>query len=156
MYRELRKNIIKSAITGILFTLLSFYLFLPPISVYAGEFWFWLATVILSFAWPFIFASYQPASQPRKRVQVGSHSVALPFWERDKLRIILIAAVLLPLLFWALGALFMSAPLFHARGYAGVIEVEDAVFAEDMPEVTEVTDAILAELKKDGMELKQL
>ena len=143
MYRELRKSILKSVITGILFTLISFYLFLPPISVYAGGFWFWIATVIFSFSWPFIFASYQPASQPRKRVRVGSRSVALPFWERDKLRIILVAAVLLPLLFWVFGAFFTSAPFFHARSYAGVIEVEEAVFSEDMPEVTEVTDIAL-------------
>lgn len=139
----MKKRATLSALTGILFTVITFYFFLPPISVYSAGFWMWLTLVILSFVAPLALCPYPPASKPRRRIRLGEKTVTLPSMREDRVRVILLGAAALPLAVLLVGSLFTSAPLFYARSYASVIEIEQAVFAEDMPETTEVTDIAL-------------
>ncbi len=137
----LKKKIILSAVSGILFAALTFFLCLPALSVFSVGFWFWLTFTLAFFAWPFFFPNGEV------KVKRVNGKVAGVSFKNDtnhaKLCGILAACCVLPLVFCLLAALFSSAPIFHAKRYASVITVETADFATDMPETTEVSNIAL-------------
>ena len=129
-------KIILSVVSGILFTAISFYIALPPINPMAPEFWSYLMFVILSFSYPFLFKSAED-SHPKKirqnsRFEFNGHRL-------NKLTLLITVA---PIIVLILGSV-ISSEVFNARKYASVIEVEEAVFAEDMKESDEVTNIAL-------------
>lgn len=136
-----KKRILFSLVTGLLFVGLTFYFTLPAISVYSVGFWFYLTFAILAFAWPFLIPAQGAVKVKRKNGQFAGVT-----FERGKngLTIKILAAVCAaPLLFCLLAGLFSSNKLFYAKQYASVITVEEADFAADMPETTEVSNIAL-------------
>ena len=133
-------KIILSVVSGVLFTAISFYISLPPINPMAPEFWKYLVLVVLSFAYPFLFKSADGAASPKK-----SKSGRKPFGIElggGAINKIALIAILVPVIVLIVGSV-VSSQVFNARKYASVIDVEEAVFAEDMKESDEVTNIAL-------------
>ncbi len=133
--RSLRSRIISSLIIGVLTAAILFYIFLPPINIFAEGFWIYLFAVILAFSLPFFKFSDGHVSitnrngKINKKVLGGTNK-----W--------LLVALILPIAVLALGSL-ISSPIFNARRYAGIIEVKESDFATDLPETSEVTNIAL-------------
>ncbi len=137
----LKKKIISSAISGIVFTGLTYYFGLPALSVFSVGMWIWLSLVLVTFIWPFLIPGDGEVKVKRKDGKVAGVSIEKgKFGRREG---ILLGVCALPAAFCLLAALFSSAPLFYARQYASVITVENADFATDMPETTEVSNIAL-------------
>ena len=137
---SLKKKIILSVISGILFTAVSFYVMLPAINPASSGFWGYLALVILSFAYPFIF-SKSGEKKPKKKLDTsfGVVNFDLP---SGKIKVFPVILVLIPVAIMILGGI-VSSTFFNAKAYAAVIEVKEAVFAQDMKETNEVTNIAL-------------
>lgn len=132
-----KSKIILSIVSGIIFTSVSFYVLLPAINPASPGFWMYLATVILSFAYPFIF------SGDIIKKSYGGKNIKIKFESGiSKSKILPIVLVLVPVLITVIGSI-ISSTFFNARGYASVITVQEAVFAEDMKETNEVTNIAL-------------
>ncbi len=132
-----KSKIILSIVSGIIFTSVSFYVLLPAINPASPGFWMYLATVILSFAYPFIF------SGDIIKKSYGGKNIKIKFESGiSKSKILPIVLVLAPVVITVIGSI-ISSTFFNARGYASVITVQEAVFAEDMKETNEVTNIAL-------------
>ena len=129
-------KIILSVVSGILFTAISFYIALPPINPMAPEFWSYLMFVILSFSYPFLFKSAED-SHPKKIRQNSRFE-----FNGRRLNKLTLLITVAPIIVLILGSV-ISSEVFNARKYASVIEVEEAVFADDMKESDEVTNIAL-------------
>ncbi len=143
MKNKMSIKITLSAISGILFTAVSFYVILPEINPASTGFWSYLSLVILSFAYPFIFGKgkqesdegrYKNPTHPKGKLDLSKL--------KGKVRLLPIILVLAPMLIITLGNI-ISSTVFNARAYASVINVKEAVFAEDMKETDEVTNIAL-------------
>ena len=133
-------KIILSVVSGILFTAISFYIALPPINPMAPEFWSYLMFVIASFAYPFILKSDDGVNVVNKSGKVRKYpKISFNGRRLNKLTLLITVA---PIIVLILGSV-ISSEVFNARKYASVIEVEEAVFAEDMKESDEVTNIAL-------------
>ncbi len=130
------KKIILSVISGIVFTAVSFYFLLPAINPLDPGFWFYLALVILSFAYPFLFSG--DGAQKTKASAGSKITISLP----GRLKALPTVLVLAPIAVSLIGGI-ISSTFFRATEYASVIEVKEAVFAEDMKETDEVTNIAL-------------
>ena len=133
-------KIILSVVSGILFTAISFYIALPPINPMAPEFWSYLMFVIASFAYPFILKSDDGVNVVNKSGKVRKYPKIN--FNRRRLNKITLLIIVAPMIILILGGI-ISSEVFNARKYASVIEVEEAVFAEDMKESDEVTNIAL-------------
>ncbi len=132
-----KSKIILSIVSGIIFTSVSFYVLLPAINPASPGFWMYLAAVILSFAYPFIF------SGDIIKKSYGGKNIKIKFESGiSKSKILPIVLVLAPVVIMVIGSI-ISSTFFNARGYASVITVQEAVFAEDMKETNEVTNIAL-------------
>ena len=143
MTDKIKKKIILSAISGVLFTAISFYVTLPAINPASTGFWLYLAAVVFSFAYPFLFSGKADVKK-KKEQPIGNLKMnamidlSLP----AKVRPLPIILVAVPLAIVLLGNI-VSSTFFNAKAYAAVIEVEEAVFADDMKETDEVTNIAL-------------
>ena len=133
-------KIILSVVSGVLFTAISFYISLPPINPMAPEFWKYLVLVVLSFAYPFVFTSADGAASPKK-IKAGRKHPGFDLGGRA-INKITVLVIFVPVIVLIVGSV-VSSQVFNARKYASVIEVEEAVFAEDMKESDEVTNIAL-------------
>ncbi len=138
---SLGKKITLSVISGVIFTAVSFYVLLPAINPANPGFWGYLAVVILSFAYPFIFTQSEASKKTKKFTSNGAGviNVELP---KGKVKALPVVLVLIPVVVMILGGI-ISSTFFNAKAYAAVIEVKEAVFAEDMKETNEVTNIAL-------------
>ena len=137
----LKKKMISSVASGVVFTGLTYYFGLPALSVFSVGFWIWLTFVLIAFIWPFLIPGEAEVKVKRKDGHVAGVSFKNDrFGKREG---ILVGVCALPVVFCLLAGLFSSAPLFYAKQYASVITVEDADFATDMPETTEVSNIAL-------------
>lgn len=134
---EKTKKILKWVGVYALLTLIAFlvyYVTLPPIHLQSGGFWVFLAFLI--------FLYTLPLSGLRVNVEVlkqGAVKLHRP-QKSAKTKWMLLAT--LPLAVLLVGNI-ISSTFFFARSYAAVIDVEEAVFAEDMPETENVTNIAL-------------
>lgn len=146
MDKKTVKKIILSAVSGILFTAVSFYFTLPAINPANPGFWIYLALVLFSFAYPFIFLGGEKVvtkSNPRASITFNGRPVNVSYkLPRGKGKVIAILLVALPLAIVLLGNV-ISSTFFNAKAYASVIDVKEAVFADDMKETNEVTNIAL-------------
>ncbi len=144
MNKSLVKKIILSLASGILFTLVSFYFLLMPINPACPEFWIYLAVIILSFAYPFIFSAGERMSKKRGK---NGQTVFTPSgievkFEKGASRTVAIILIIIPLII-SLGGVLISSTFFNATSYASIIKVEEAVFSQDMEEKDEITNIAL-------------
>ncbi len=129
-------NIIVGALSCLVISGFFYYVELPPLNPQSTAFWGFLLVVILSFSIPFglISAVKETADRIKKRDFVG---FSLP----TSVKIIL-GAIAVPVLALIVGGV-ISSTFFNAKGYASVITVQNAVFEEDMPEVSKVENIAL-------------
>ena len=131
------KKIVLSVISGIVITALTYYFMIPEINPASPGFWMYLTVVILSFAYPFIFSG-----SPVQKTKKGNGTNVNISFPAGKPKILPIVLVLVPVVIMILGNI-VSSTFFNAKAYADVIEVKEAVFAEDMKETNEVTNIAL-------------
>lgn len=134
-----KAKIILSVASGVVFTSLYYYFALPAINPMYPGFWFSLALVIASFAYPFFL---KPKSQGKKRSSAFDNKVIFKSSSDKTVNPIVIIAVAAPIAIMAIGSI-ISSTFFNARAYASVIEVKEAVFETDMKETNEVTNIAL-------------
>ena len=133
-------------------TLVLYYFILPPISIFSAGFWIF-AIIILSgagLAFGVLDLSFLSDKKVKKKIQkniniyirsnkkntaekTGAQTLAAKIYTG-----IIIGAVAI----FIIGNI-ISAPMFRAADFAGVIEVSESDFAKDMPEVSKVTDIAL-------------
>ncbi len=119
----------------------AYLVFLPPIHWQATEFWIFLTAMILVYGLPLtMILSPDRASAKGKPDAQKTNQIKL--FKMSKPTKILVAAALLPVVVIMVGGI-ISSPFFNAKAYASVITVEEAVFAEDMPEADSVTNISL-------------
>ncbi len=123
---------------------LTFYLALPALNPrYAGFWWFlfWL-TLVFSVS---LFIAGHGISAMRFSAQSSEKSSgklkAGAFFFKNA-SLVCMAILVLLILIIALGS-FFSSTFFHARSYAGIIQVDQLVFEEDMPESDRITNIAL-------------
>ena len=133
--KSLRNRVITSLILGVLTAVIVFYIFLPPINIFAEGFWVYLLVVILAFSLPLFRFSDVYVSITEKGGKINKKVLgSTNKW--------LIIAILVPIVVLAIGSI-ISSPIFNARRYASIIEVKDSDFATDLPETSEVTNIAL-------------
>ena len=134
---EKAKKILKWVGIYVLISAIAFivyYVTLPAINLQSEGFWMFLAFLL--------FLYTLPLSGIRVNVEIlkaGEFKFQKPK-KSKKAKLMLLAA--LPIVVVILGSLF-SSTLFFATSYASVIDVKEAVFAEDMPETENVTNIAL-------------
>ncbi len=115
-------------LVGTLLTAVSYYLILPPLNIFSTGFWTYLLFVIFFYGVPLGVVNVLPG--PKK----GSKDL--------KVNKVFIGIAAVPVLVMVVGGI-ASSTFFNAEKYASVIKVEEAVFAEDMPEADTVTNISL-------------
>jgi len=141
MTDKMKKKIILSIVSGIAFTAISFYIVLPALNPASPTFWGYLAAVIFSFAYPFIFVG-ESNVRKKKAQSFGGMNASININLPTKVHPLPIILVAVPLVIILLGNI-VSSTFFNAKAYASVITVEEAVFADDMKETNEVTNIAL-------------
>ncbi len=142
MSNSTKKKIILSVISGIIYTALSYYFFLPVINPAAPGFWIYLTTVILSFAYPFLFNGDAKGKKKTTTMYFNGKKTDVNIGSLGKLNVLPVVLIALPIAIVLLGNI-VSSTFFNATAYASIIEVKEAVFAEDMEEKDEITNIAL-------------
>lgn len=120
------KSLLISLAVTIIFIAVSFYFLLPAINVQNPTFWTYLLFTIILFNIVYVMASNAKISKPEL--------FKLPKWG--------LAAALIPVLVLVVGSI-ISSTVLNARKYASIVEIENAVFEEDMPESESVSNIAL-------------
>lgn len=139
--KNLVGKIILSIVSGLCFTGLYFYFRLPVINPASPSFWWSLALVILSFAYPFILKKGDGSYRMKKNAGKGGNTILLDV-NGARINKITVALVIVPVIVMIVG-IVISSTVFNARAYANVITVTEADFATDMKETNEVTNIAL-------------
>ena len=105
---------------------LAYAIFLPPINPRSAEFWVFLAAILAVYATPFVISGFMETYS---------------FADCGASKFVLSLAVV-PIVIMLIASIF-SSTFFGAKKYAGVINVTEANFAEDMPETDTVTNIAL-------------
>lgn len=137
-------------------TLVLYYFILPPISIFSAGFWIFAIIILAGAGLVFgvLDLSFLSDKKVKKKKQKKTEKNSNIYIRSNKIMTgdktgamvlaskiytgIIIGAVVLFIL-----CLIISAPIFQAGNFAGVIEVGESDFAKDMPEVSKVTDIAL-------------
>ena len=137
-------------------TLVLYYFILPPISIFSAGFWIFAIIILAGAGLVFgvLDLSFLSDKKVKKKKQKKTEKNSNIYIRSNKIITgdktgamalaskiytgIIIGAVVLFIL-----CLIISAPIFQAGNFAGVIEVSESDFAKDMPEVSKVTDIAL-------------
>ncbi|MBR5187216.1 MAG: hypothetical protein IKW18_01985, partial [Clostridia bacterium] len=138
---NLTKKIILSVVSGVIFSFLYFYVSLPAINPASPSFWFSLALVIFSFAYPFLLKPSDGKFRMNGSGRNGGTTISFDI-NGKMLNKGVAALIVIPVAIMILGSV-ISSTFFNARKYASVIEVAEADFATDMKETDEVTNIAL-------------
>ena len=134
-----KKNIILSCISvvaSLIALALAYYVMLPPLNVFATEFWGFLTLSIAVIGIPLLLIN------KKDQIVVVKKGSKYKANLKDKPTKILIIVALIPIAVIVLGGI-LSSTFFNATRYASIISVEERVFEEDMPVTTSVTNIAL-------------
>lgn len=122
-------RIILAVLIGTVLTALSYYIMLPPLNLYSTDFWLYLVLVMCFYGIPLgVFKGFAVGRKGKvKKPQINK---------------IFLIVVAVPVAVLILGSI-ISSTFFNAQKYATVIDVQEAVFSEDMPETNTVTNISL-------------
>lgn len=143
MKKTILRNGIIAGVFAILIAAVGFYIFLPALNLQSQGFWAFLTVVIAAFTLPFCIMNH--ASDGYKTILRNDGSTKKKKTgksSRVKLPLAAVIAILTPLAVLIIGE-FISSSVFHAKAYASIITVENAVFEDDMPETESVTNIAL-------------
>ena len=128
-------RLILSAVITIVVAAIYFYVAVPALNIFSQEFWFNLTLLFAAFGGIYFLLGFKSEMENLK----NKKKFAVPGLAVGKVVIVLAA---IPLVVLFVGNL-LSSEIFNAQKYASVIEVEEAVFEEDMPEADMVTNIAL-------------
>ncbi len=114
-----------------------FYFALPAFNFRSPGFYLYISVLAIVGALPFLGLR---VNHQKNKVKKGNRNYYQSSYNVDYNKWTLLA--LIPLTVLLLGLIF-SSTFFNARSYAGVIEVKEADFAQDLPETTEITNIAL-------------
>ena len=114
-----------------------FYFALPAFNFRSPGFYLYISVLAIVGALPFFGFR---VNHQKTKVKKGNRNYYHSSYSVDYNKWTLLA--LIPLAVLILGLIF-SSTFFNARRYAGVIEVNEADFAQDLPETTEITNIAL-------------
>ncbi|MBR4013982.1 MAG: APC family permease, partial [Clostridia bacterium] len=123
-------RILISALITLVVAAIGYYVYLPALNIYSQEFWIVLAVVALIFSVAYLLLGAKESGNVKKA-----------FSGFKSLKIVIIA-VAVPIVVLIVGNI-ISSTFLNAEKYANIIEVEEAVFEEDMPETGLVTNIAL-------------
>ena len=123
-------RILISALITLVIAAIGYYVYLPALNIYSQEFWIVLAVVALIFSVAYLLLGAKESGNVKKA-----------FSGFKSLKIVIIA-VAVPIVVLIVGNI-ISSTFLNAEKYANIIEVEEAVFEEDMPETGLVTNIAL-------------
>ena len=132
-----QNRIFLAVVIGTVLTALSYYIMLPPLNVFSTGFWTYLVLVLCFYGVPL-------GALGGISMNVKGKNSAPKDAPKGKLKVnkIFVVALAVPVAVLVLGHI-ISSTFFNALQYASVIEVEQADFAEDMPEADVVTNISL-------------
>ena len=126
-------RILLAVVIGTVLTALSYYVMLPPINVYSTGFWTYLILVMCFYGLPLgVVGGVFATGKGKNGAPQGKPKV-------NKIFMIIVAV---PVAILVVGHI-ISSTFFNALQYSSVITVENADFAEDMPEADVVTNISL-------------
>lgn len=138
-------RLLVSLLITLLLAGIGYYIFLPPLNIFAEEFWVLLAALAIVFnvvywllGWKEIKKDKSSSAGFKNPFKIGFRSDGKQF------RAVRIAAIIVPVAVLIVGSV-LSASFFHADAYANIIQVKEAVFEEDMPETDLVTNIALTD-----------
>ena len=128
-----KKTFLLAAIITVIVSAIGYYIALPPLNIYSSQFWVSLLFVLLVFGGCYwLLNRKNGSSQKSAGGKTGIKSA-------KKGVKVYIAVTLLPVVVLLVGHL-ISSSFFNATKYANIIQVQEAVFEEDMPENDLVTN----------------
>lgn len=128
-------RLLLSAVLTLVVAAVFFYIAIPAINIFSQDFWFQLTLLFAAFGGIYFLLGFKTEMENLK----GKKKFAVPGLAVGK--IVLVLAIV-PIVVLLIGNL-ISSEIFNAEKYANIIEVEDAVFEEDMPEADIVTNIAL-------------
>ncbi len=140
---EKKKRLILSALITLVVAAIGYYVVLPPINVFAQEFWVALAFVVLVFGGAYLLLGKGGLKKLfAGKVNQGFADKTAEKKTKTRGKIAFFVCLGIPVVVLIAGNL-LSATFFNATKYASIIEVPEAVFEEDMPENDVVTNISL-------------
>ena len=128
------KKIIIASLITLAVALIGFYFLLPALSVYSKEFWIGVLALIIVWGLAYLFMGAKDGVKAASSGKVDFSGI-----KRAK-TFLIIAAI--PLAVLIIGGV-ASSTFFNAHAYSTIIEVPEAVFEDDMPETSTVTNIAL-------------
>lgn len=124
-----------------------YYFMLPAINIHYAGFWIYMIAEIVCFLFcDMLITSFSSVQITKKGIDIDVHNsdgFTQAFSKRVfSLEKFLVYVAVVMLLVLAVGSL-SGFSVFRAKTYAGVIEVQEADFASDMPETNEITNIAL-------------
>ena len=139
------------ALIAVLIAFVVYYVTLPAINVHSTGFWLYLSFVLLLAGGVIgvfnplrLLTMHEMRFAPPKRANVVNEQERIFGMPRSLVSRIGIVLVILPIAVLVIGGV-LSSTVFNARRYANVINVEELVFEEDMPSVSEITNIALVD-----------
>ncbi len=129
-------NLLITAAVTLVATGIFFYITLPAINVFSQGFWISIILVIALFALVYSLLSLKRGFAPK-----GVQKKFFDFSGKKTLKIC-IALAIIPVLVLVVGGI-ASSEFFNASAYSSIIEVPEAVFEDDMPEMATVSNIAL-------------
>lgn len=124
---KITSSLIALAITAVIGFVI-YYVALPPMNFHSVGFYFYWMFLGILFA---VLHLLVPTGYRKKRVPLSEKGMLIGFGFSALFLLIMVC-----------GGIY-SAKLFHAKGYASVITTQTAVFEDDMPKITNVTNIAL-------------
>ncbi len=131
-------KLVIAALITVAVSAVGYYLALPPLNIYAQEFWLALTFVAVVFGVSYLILSFKGKVFELLSGKGKNKNYADKTNKTVGVKVVLALAVL-PLVVLLLGNLF-SSTFFNATKYSNIITVTEAVFEEDMPENDLVTN----------------
>lgn len=149
------KKLLLSVCVGATVSFLIYYFLLPAINVHSVGFWIYLSVVIFSFTFPYIgfgITKEEKAQTERQKKHKEPIRYQYKVISKNKgfSKFVVVGAIILPIAVVIVGEIF-SSTFFFARKYASIIEVNESVFNEDMPETNEITNIALMDSASASM-----
>ena len=136
-----QKRILIAALITAVIAGLAYYIVLPPLNIYAQEFWGSLAFLVLVFGGAYFLIGSKATIKTFFSGKVGKSYADQTKETKNKARtkIAFFVCLGIPVVVLIAGNL-LSSTFFNATAYSNIIEVPEAVFEEDMPENDVVTN----------------
>lgn len=127
-----KKSWIFASLITLIISAVAYYVVLPPLNVFAQEFWISLTFVAVIFLVSFLIFNNMGKGKTKTQGKISLKGAGKP-------TVVLVIITAVPLVVLLIGNI-ISSTFFNATQYSQIITVQEAVFEEDMPETNLVTN----------------